>query len=71
MAPKRPKVEPIRNPTLFEMEKLEQSGKLANSLTVERPYSEPGQLLGASEFTAKGWVGSLFEANRPTESKLT
>ena len=52
MPPKRPKVGPIRNPTLFEMEKLERAGTLANSLTVERPYSEPGLLLGTSAFTA-------------------
>ena len=35
--PKRPKVEPIRNPTLFEMEKFEEAGKSANTLAVERP----------------------------------
>ena len=48
MPPKRPKVEPIRNPTLFEIDKLEQAGNLANSLNVERPYSEPGLPLGTS-----------------------
>jgi hypothetical protein len=55
--PPRPKVEPIRNPTLFEMDKPEQAGTLANSLNVERPYSEPGLLLGTSGFTANGWAG--------------
>jgi hypothetical protein len=58
MAGKRPKVEPIRNPTLFEMDKLEQAGQLMNSLKVERPYSEPGLLLGTSAITAAGWQGS-------------
>jgi uncharacterized protein YecE (DUF72 family) len=60
--PKRPKVEPIRNPTLFEMDKLEQAGNLANSLNVERPHSEPGLLLGTSAFTANGWPGAFYPA---------
>ena len=57
---KHPRVEPIRNPTLFEMEKLEQAGNLANSLNVERPCSEPGLLLGTSAFTANGWTGAFY-----------
>jgi uncharacterized protein YecE (DUF72 family) len=60
VAPKRPKVEPIRSPTLFETEKLEQAGNLANSLSVERPFSLPGILLGTSAFTAAGWPGSFY-----------
>jgi uncharacterized protein YecE (DUF72 family) len=56
----RPKVEPIRNPTLFEMEKLEETGKPANSLNGERPFSLPGILLGTSAFTANGWQGSFY-----------
>jgi hypothetical protein len=60
MAGKRPKAEPIRNPTLFEMDKLEQAGKLANLLNVERPYSERGLLLGTSAFTANGWAGAFY-----------
>jgi Protein of unknown function DUF72 len=58
--PKRPKVEPIRDPTLFEMEKLKQAGQLADSVNVERPYSESGLLLGTSAFTAKGWPGAFY-----------
>jgi uncharacterized protein YecE (DUF72 family) len=42
------------------MHKLEQSGPLANSLNVERPYSEPGLLLGTSSFTANGWSGAFY-----------
>src|SRR5882757_4351000 len=42
------------------MEKLEESGKLANSLNVERPFSLPGILLGTSAFTAAGWEGSFY-----------
>jgi len=57
MVGKRPKAEPIRNPTLFEMDKPEQAGQLVNSLNVERPYSEPGLLLGTSAFTANGRLG--------------
>ena len=60
MNPKRPRVEPIHNPTLFEMEKLEDPGKLANALTVDRPFSLPGILLGTSAFTATGWEGSFY-----------
>ncbi len=60
--PKRQKVEPIRNPTLFEMETLEVEERLANSLNVERPYSEPGLLLGTSAFTAAGWEGFFYPA---------
>ncbi len=60
MSLKRPKIEPIRNPTLFEMDKLEHAGRLVNSLNVERPYSEPGLLLGTSAFTANGWQGSFY-----------
>jgi hypothetical protein len=58
--PKRPKVEPIRNPTLFPMEKLEETVKLASELKIERPYSLPGILLGTSAFTADGWQGSFY-----------
>ena len=60
MTPKRPKVEPIRNPTLFDMDKLEVTRRLANSLNLERPYSEPGLLLGTSAFTANGWAGAFY-----------
>jgi uncharacterized protein YecE (DUF72 family) len=56
----RSKVEPIRNPTLFQMEKLEESGKPRNILNVERPSSLPGILLGTSAFTATGWEGSFY-----------
>ena len=57
---KHPKVQPIRNPPLFEMDKLEQAGRLVNSLNVEQLYSEPGLLLGTSAFTANGWAGAFY-----------
>ncbi len=60
MKPQRPKVEPIRNPTLFEMEKLEEASELASKLEVDRPFSLPGILLGTSAFTANGWEGSFY-----------
>jgi len=69
--PKRPKVEPIRDPTLFEMAKLEQAGELANSLTVERPFSEPGLYLGTSAFTAAGWPGSFYPPGTKSSEYLT
>jgi len=58
--PKGPRIEPIRNPTLFQMEKLEEAGKLANTLTVDRPFSLPGILLGTSAFTAAGREGPFY-----------
>jgi uncharacterized protein YecE (DUF72 family) len=58
--PNRPKVEPIRSPTLFEMEKLDKTADLTSQLKVERPYSLPGILLGTSAFTANGWQGSFY-----------
>jgi uncharacterized protein YecE (DUF72 family) len=57
---KRSKVEPIRSPTLFEMDKPGKAGHPADILKVERPYSEPGLYLGTSAFTANGWQGSFY-----------
>jgi hypothetical protein len=53
-------VEPMRNPTLFEMEKLEDAAKPVSELKIERPYSLPGILLGSSAFTADRWQGSFY-----------
>jgi uncharacterized protein YecE (DUF72 family) len=50
----------MRNPTLFELEKLEDAAKPARELKIERPYSLPGILLGTSAFTADGWQGSFY-----------
>ena len=60
MKSQRPKIEPIRNPTLFEMEKLDTAAELTRQPRVERPYSLPGILLGTSAFTANGWEGSFY-----------
>jgi len=50
------------------MGKLEAAGTLANSLKVERPYSELGLFLGTSAFTANGWPGSFYPVGmKPTE----
>ena len=38
----------MRNPTLFDMEKLEDAAKPVSELKIERPYSLPGILLGSS-----------------------
>jgi len=57
MADKRPKVEPIREPTLFQLEK---ATVLAGRLKIDRPFSLPGILLGTSAFTAAGWEGSFY-----------
>src|SRR5437899_10532480 len=60
MKTQRPKVEPIRDPTLFQMEKLEKAAELASKLRVDRPFSIPGILLGTSAFTAAGWERSFY-----------
>jgi uncharacterized protein YecE (DUF72 family) len=52
MKTQRPKMEPIQQPNLFEMEELEKAA--------ERPYYLPGILLGTSAFTANGWEGSFY-----------
>jgi uncharacterized protein YecE (DUF72 family) len=71
VAPKRPKVEPIVSPTLFEMEKLEDSATLPNTLTGDRPYSVPGIFLGTSAFTAKGWEGSFYPRGMQSRDYLS
>ena len=71
MTPRRPKIEPIRNPTLFEMEKLERAPQLETSLKVERRYSEPELLLGTSSFTADGWQGSFYPPGMQTGNFLS
>jgi uncharacterized protein YecE (DUF72 family) len=50
-------VEPIREPTLFQLEETQQ---LTSELRVDRPFSLPGILLGTSAFTANGWEGSFY-----------
>jgi len=49
-----------KNPTLFPIGKLEVEGKLANTVTGDRPFSLPGILLGTSAFTAGGWEGTFY-----------
>jgi hypothetical protein len=51
------------------MEELEEAGKLADSLNIERPFSLPGTgiYLGTSAFTAAGWEGSFYP--RGTQSR--
>lgn len=68
--PKRPKVEPIRQPTLFQMEKLDEATELGGNLRVDRPYDRhPAILLGTSSFTAAGWPGTFYPAGmKPSES---
>jgi hypothetical protein len=60
---KRPKAEPIRNPTPFAMDKLENPADLATKHEeVEREFHAPGLLLGTSSFTATGWQGTFYPA---------
>ena len=72
MAPKRPKVELIRNPTLFPMDKPGEAAELADQLKTARPYSLLGTkiLLGTSAFTANGWEGSFYPRGMQSRSFL-
>lgn len=50
---KRHDVEPIRQPTLFQME-------AAEPVRPDRPFSLPNIFLDTSSFTASGWEGSFY-----------
>ena len=65
---KRSKVEPIRNPTLFEMDKLEKTPDSIGGRN-GRPYdADLNILLGTSAFTAAGWSGSFYpEGTKPAD----
>src|SRR5258708_2468546 len=52
-----PKVEPILQPTPFQMD---QAAELTSQPKTARPSSLPGILLGTSAFTANGWAGSFY-----------
>jgi len=71
VTPRRPKVEPTQNPTLFEMGRPERAPQFETSLNVQRPYSEPGLLLGTSSFTADGWQGSFYPPGMQTRNFLS
>jgi hypothetical protein len=58
--PKRRKLESIRQSSLFEMDTVETTTNLIGKLEVERPFFEPGLLLGTSSFTATGWQGMFY-----------
>jgi uncharacterized protein YecE (DUF72 family) len=58
--PKRPKVESVRAPTLFEMDKVEELVSPARRAKVERAFRVPGMYLGTSSFTAAGWDGTFY-----------
>jgi hypothetical protein len=55
---KCPKIEPIRKPSLFEMEKFEKAAGFVENL--ERPFCELDLFLGTSAFTAAGWSGTFY-----------
>jgi len=68
---KRPKIESIGSPTLFEMGKPEKTAKSTSSPNIERPYSEAGLYLGTSAFTAAGWQGSFYPPGMQSREYLT
>lgn len=57
MNSKRPSVERIHQPTLFDIQ--ESPGPVDQPKT-ERPFSLPNVFLGTSSFTASGWEGSFY-----------
>jgi len=61
----------MRNPTLFEMEKLEKVAESASEQKIERPHSLPGILLGTSSFTAKGWEGTFYPSGMKSRDFLS
>jgi uncharacterized protein YecE (DUF72 family) len=67
---KRSKVEAVRQPTLFEMEKPDKPAEPARNLKLERPYDlHPTILTGTSSFTAAGWLGTFYpQGTKPAES---
>jgi uncharacterized protein YecE (DUF72 family) len=67
----KPKVQPIRDPVLFEMDKLDKAADLKSSLNVEREYSHPGLYIGTSAFTATGWQGSFYPPGMHSSEYLT
>ena len=44
----------------FQMERLENPAELTSQPKIDRPYSLPEILLGASAYTASGWEGSFY-----------
>ena len=53
------------------MDKLEIAEPPVNSLNIERPYSEPGLLLGTSAFTAAGWEGTFYPSGMKPRDYLS
>jgi uncharacterized protein YecE (DUF72 family) len=65
---RRPRLNSPSNPTLFELETLENTPVQSNNIIAERPYTEEGLFLGTSAFTANGWPGSFYPIGmKPTE----
>jgi len=50
----------VREPTLFEMDKVGDAAELTTDLDVQREYSQANLYLGTSSFTADGWAGSFY-----------
>ena len=69
--PKRPKVEPSSNPTLFDMENSPKGPDLFSERELERSYSQPNLLLGTSSFTASGWEGSFYPKGMKSSEYLS
>lgn len=67
MNSKRPTIERIRQPTLFD---LQESSGPTDQPSTERPFSLPNILFGTSSFTASGWQGSFYPMGMRTKDFL-
>lgn len=68
---RRPKIEPIRPPTLFEINKLDTAPERIANGALERLCQYPGLFLGTSAFTANGWPGTFYPAGMKPADYLT
>jgi uncharacterized protein YecE (DUF72 family) len=69
---KNRKVIPFRQPSLFDDDRTpEPASNSSEKLPPERPYTEPGLLLGTSAFTANGWAGTFYPADFSPRDYLT
>jgi len=68
---KRPKLHPSGHPTLFEINKLDDPVPPVIPRNPDRPYVQPGLLLGTSSFTADGWQLSFYPPGTPPRNFLS
>ena len=68
---KRSKTDPLRTPTLFEMENPVPRPDVIAKTALDRPYELPSLLLGTSAFTARGWEHTFYPNDMKSSDHLT